>query len=81
MRLIPKQKIALKQLKLSIGVLTLGMLIASLYTTYCVFTRREMLAANPRLWTVVIGVYIFTGICAIYYLILFQIYRKKKYTF
>jgi len=81
MGLIPKQKIALKQLKLSIGILTLGMLIASLYATYCVFTRLEMLVANPRLWIVVFGVYAFTGICAIYYLILFQIYRKRKYTF
>ena len=78
MRLVPKRSWQLKNLKFSFLVLTIGMAIASGYTTYCVFTKEEVLQANPRLWGVVIGVYVFTALCATYYFILYAAYRRRK---
>ena len=81
MKLIPSQKLELKHQKLSVAVLTIGMFIASLYATYCVFTKREMLLENPRLWLVVISVYVVTVVCGLYYLILQRVYRKRRNSF
>jgi len=80
MRLMPRRSWQLKNLKLSLLVLTIGMVIASVYTSYCVLTKGEILLANPRLWVVVIGVYAFTALSAIYYAILCKAYRKRKRT-
>jgi hypothetical protein len=81
MKLIPSQKLELKHQKLSVAVLTIGMFAASLYATYCVFTKREMLLENPRLWLVVISVYVVTVVCGLYYLILQRVYRKRRNSF
>ena len=80
MKLIPSTKTDLKNLKFSILVLTLGMLVASVYTTYCVLTKGEILQTNPKLWIVVIGVYIFTVLSALYYLVLEISYRRRRRT-
>jgi len=79
-KLIPKRRYQLKNLKLAFLVLTIGMLVASLYTTYCVLTKGEILQANPQYWIVVIGVYVFTFLSAIYYIVLETIYRRRRHT-
>ena len=79
-KLIPKRRYQLKNLKLALLVLTLGMLVASVYTTYCVLTKGEILQTNPKLWIVVIGVYIFTVLSALYYLVLEISYRRRRRT-
>jgi len=78
MKLIPTRRSDLKNLKLALLVLTLGMLVASAYATYCVLTRGEILQANPKLWIVVVGVYILTALSALYYLVLEISYRKRR---
>ena len=78
MKLIPTRRWDLKNLKLALLVLTLGMLVASAYATYCVLTRGEILQANPKLWIVVVGVYILTALSALYYLVLERSYRKRR---
>ncbi|WP_367362433.1 hypothetical protein [Mesotoga sp.] len=80
MRLVPKRSWQLKNLKLSFLFLTIGMVIASAYTAYCVFTKEEVLQANPKLWGVVIGVYAFTALSATYYFVLNATYRRRKRT-
>jgi len=80
MKLIPSRRSELKNLKLALLVLTLGMLVASAYTTYCVLTKGEMLQANPTLWVVVIGVYAFTALSTTYYFVLNAAYKRRKRT-
>ena len=80
MKLIPSRRSDLKNLKLALFVLTIGMLVACSYTTYCVLTKGEILQTNPKLWIVVIGVYIFTVLSALYYLVLEISYRKRRRT-
>ena len=80
MKLIPSRRSELKNLKLALLVLTLGMLVASVYTSYCVLTKGEILQTNPKLWIVVIGVYIFTILSALYYLVLEISYRRRRRT-
>jgi len=80
MKLIPSRRSDLKNLKLGLLVLTLGMLVACSYTTYCVLTKGEILQSNPKLWIVVVGVYIFTALSALYYLVLEISYRKRRRT-
>lgn len=81
MRLVPRRKAELKSLKFSVGVLTIAMIVASIYTTYCVVTRYDMLIQNPRLWSLVAGVYVVTVMSVIYYLILGRAYRKMRNSF
>ena len=78
--MIPARRSELKNLKLALLVLTLGMLVASVYTSYCVLTKGEILQTNPKLWIVVIGVYIFTILSALYYLVLEISYRRRRRT-
>jgi len=80
MKLIPKRTWQLKNLKLSFLVLTIGMIIASIYTAYCVLTKGEVLQSNPKIWIAVIGVYVFTVFCATYYSLLNAVYQKRKRT-
>jgi len=80
MKLISSTKTDLKNLKFSILVLTLGMLVASAYATYCVLTKSEMLQSNPKLWIVVVGVYIFTALSGLYYLVLKSSYHKRHHS-
>ncbi|RLL85939.1 hypothetical protein [Mesotoga sp. BH458_6_3_2_1] len=80
MKLIPARRSELKNLKLALLVLTLGMLVASVYASYCVLTKGEVLQANPQYWIVVIGVYVFTFLSAIYYIVLETIYRRRRHT-
>ena len=80
MKLIPTRRPDLKNLKLALLVLTLGMLVASAYATYCVLTRGEILQANPKLWIVVVGVYIATALSALYYAVLSITYKKRRRT-
>ncbi|WP_367362907.1 hypothetical protein [Mesotoga sp.] len=80
MKLIPSRRSELKNLKLGLLVLTLGMLVASAYATYCVLTKGEILQSNPKLWIVLVGVYIFTALSALYYLVLEISYRKRRRT-
>jgi len=80
MKLIPRRGNQLKDLKLAFLVLTIGMLAASLYATYCVLTKGEVLQANPRLWIVVVGVYIATALSALYYAVLSITYKKRRRT-
>ena len=80
MKLIPSRRSDLKNLKLALFVLTVGMLVACSYTTYCVLTKGEVLQANPQYWIVVIGVYVFTFLSAIYYIVLETIYRRRRHT-
>jgi hypothetical protein len=81
MRLVPRRKAELKSLKFSVGVLTIAMIVASIYTTYCVVTRYDMLIQNPRLWSLVAGVYVVTVMSVIYYLILGRAQRKMRNSF
>ena len=81
MRLVPIRKAELKSLKFSVGVLTIAMIVASIYTTYCVVTRYDMLIQNPRLWSLVAGVYVVTVMSVIYYLILGRAQRKMRNSF
>ncbi len=81
MRLVPRRKADLKSLKFSVGVLTIAMIVASIYTTYCVVTRYDMLIQNPRLWSMVAGVYVVTVMSVIYYLILGRAQRKMRNSF
>jgi len=78
--LIPRRRSQLKNLKLSFLVLTIGMAVASVYLTYCVLTKGEILQSNPKLWIIVIGVYIFTVLSALYYLVLEISYRRRRRT-
>ena len=80
MKLIPRRRSQLKNLKLSFLVFTAGMAVASVYMTYCVLTKGEVLQANPKLWIIVIGIYILTILSAVYYGILETTYRKRKRT-
>jgi len=80
MKLIPSTKSDLKNLKFSLLVLTLGMLVASAYATYCVLTKGEILQSNPKVWIVVVGVYIFTALSGLYYLVLEISYRKRRHS-
>lgn len=80
MKFIPKRTWQLKNLKVSFLVLTIGMVIASIYTAYCVLTRGEVLQSNPKLWLAVIGVYVFMLFCTTYYAMLSVAYRKRKRT-
>lgn len=80
MKLIPRRRNELKNLKFSFLVLTIGMAVASIYTTYCVLTKGDILQFNPKLWLFVIGVYCFTLFCAIYYATLEISYRKRRRT-
>jgi len=80
MKLIPSRRSDLKNLKLALLVLTLGMLVASVYASYCVLTKGGILQTNPKLWIVVIGVYIFTVLSALYYLVLEISYRRRRRT-
>ena len=80
MKFIPKRTWQLKNLKISFLVLTIGMVIASIYTAYCVLTRGEVLQSNPKLWLAVIGVYVFMLFCTTYYAMLSVAYRKRKRT-
>ena len=80
MKLIPRGRSQLKNLKQSFLVFTAGMAIASVYLTYCVLTKGEVLQANPKLWIVVIGIYILTILSAIYYTILERTYKKRRRT-
>ncbi|PNS36999.1 hypothetical protein [Mesotoga sp. B105.6.4] len=70
----------MKNLKLSFLVFTAGMAVASIYMTYCVLTKGEVLQANPKLWIVVIAIYILTILSAIYYTILERTYKKRRRT-
>ena len=81
MRLVPRRKAELKSLKFSVGVLTIAMIVASIYTTYCVVTRYDMLIQNSRLWSLVAGVYVVTVMSVIYYLILGRAQRKMRNSF
>ena len=81
MRLVPRRKAELKSLKFSVGVLTIAMIVASIYTTYCVVTRYDMLIQRPRLWSLVAGVYVVTVMSVIYYLILGRAQRKMRNSF
>ncbi len=80
MKLIPRRRNQLKDLKLAFLVLTIGMLAASLYATYCVLTKGEILQANPKLWIVVVGVYVVAALSALYYAVLSITYRKRRRT-
>ena len=80
MKLIPSRRSELKNLKLGLLVHTLGMLVASAYATYCVLTKVEILQSNPKLWIVLVGVYIFTALSALYYMVLEISYRKRRRT-
>ena len=80
MKLIPARRSELKNLKLALLVLTVGMLVACSYTTYCVLTKGEILQANPKLWIVVVGVYIATALSALYYAVLSITYKKRRRT-
>ncbi len=80
MKLIPTRRSDLKNLKLALLVLTLGMLVASAYATYCVLTKGEILQANPKLWIVVVGVYVVAALSALYYAVLSITYRKRRRT-
>ena len=80
MKLIPSRRSDLKNLKLALFVLTVGMLVACSYATYCVLTKGEILQTNPKLWIVVIGVYIFTVLSGLYYLVLEISYRRRRRT-
>jgi len=80
MRLVPRRSWQLKNLKLSFLVLTIGMAIASVYTAYCVLAKEEVLQTNPKLWAVVIGVYLFTALSATYYFVLKTAYNRRKRT-
>ena len=70
----------MKNLKQSFLVFTAGMAVASIYMTYCVLTKDEVLQANPKLWIVVIAIYILTILSAIYYTILERTYKKRRRT-
>ena len=80
MKLIPRGRSHLKNLKQSFLVFTAGMAVASIYMTYCVLTKDEVLQANPKLWIVVIAIYILTILSAIYYTILERTYKKRRRT-
>ena len=80
MKLIPRGRSQLKNLKQSFLVFTAGMAVASIYMTYCVLTKGEVLQANPKLWIVVIAIYILTILSAIYYTILERTYKKRRRT-
>jgi hypothetical protein len=81
MRLVSRGKAEVKSLKFSVGVLTIAMIVASIYTTYCAVTRYDMLIQNPRLWGLVAGIYVVTGLSVIYYLILGRAHRKMRNSF